>query len=62
MKGGHLTMVVLVYLDPFQIEVKYIGQNFNGDPLSVPTVWRTALPGLYYTSNGRDDYAIIQAI
>lgn len=55
-------MVVLVHFNPFQIEVKYIGPNYNGEPLLAPTIWRTALPGIYYTPNGRDDYAIIQAI
>ncbi len=69
-KGGHgcilttkkqrndeAVMQVILTTDPFQINVincEPDGSNFK--------VWETSLPGILYTPNGNDDYAIIQSV
>ena len=56
-QNNESVMQVIVTKDPFKIEVincEPDGSNFK--------VWETSLPGILYTPNGDDDYAIIQAV
>ena len=53
----HPSLKMVVTFNPFVIEVFSFstrGEKFR--------VWQTADPGIYYTSNGSEDYAIIQAV
>lgn len=52
----HPSLKMVVKLDPFVIEVFSVstGNEFR--------VWQTANHGIYYTPNGAEDYAIIQAV
>lgn len=61
-KSDHnpVVMEVVVTLDPFGIKV-FNNSTSNADYAKIP-VWQTAEPGIYYTPNGHDDYAIIQAV
>jgi alpha-glucosidase len=49
-------MEVIVQCNPFRLTVL----RSSGDRTF--QVWTTALPGLYYTPNGHEDYAIVQAV
>src|SRR5207237_9707964 len=56
-RNDEALMKVMVTKDPFKIEVincEPDGSNFQ--------VWETSLPGILFTPNGNDDYAIIQAV
>lgn len=60
-KGNNISMKVLFSFDPFSIEVF----NFNEsetDKSKGYCVWKTADTPIYFTPNGDDDYAIIQAV
>lgn len=54
----HLSLRMIVDYDPFMIEV--FGCSGPDNPEF--RVWQTANPGIYYTTNGNDDYAVIQAV
>jgi len=55
-KDDHPSLKMVVTFDPFVIEVFSISteKEFR--------VWQTGTPSIYYTSNGDDDYSIIQAV
>jgi alpha-glucosidase len=56
-QNDEAVMQVILTTDPFKIEVincEPDGSNFK--------VWETSLPGILYTPNGNDDYAIIQGV
>ncbi|MEQ9668948.1 TIM-barrel domain-containing protein [Coleofasciculus sp. G2-EDA-02] len=55
-----VVMKVVVTLAPFGIKV-FNNSTSNANYTEIP-VWQTAEPGIYYTPNGPDDYAIIQAV
>jgi alpha-glucosidase len=49
-------MEVIVECNPFRLTVL---RNFGDHKFQV---WTTALPGIYYTPNGDEDYAIVQVV
>ena len=53
---GVIYMKVLIERDPFQITV------YACDTGTDVKVWRTAVPGLYFTPHGADDHCIVQAV
>lgn len=53
---NHASLKMLVKHDPFDIQV------FKVEEEEEFLVWQTANPGIYYTPNGTEDYAIIQAV
>ncbi|MEB3281786.1 MAG: TIM-barrel domain-containing protein [Lyngbya sp.] len=55
-----LVMEVVVTLAPFGIKV-FNKSESNSQYAQIP-VWETAETGIYYTPNGTEDYAIIQAV
>ncbi len=55
-----IVMKVVVTLNPFGIKV-FNTSTSNANYAEIP-VWQTAEPGIYYTPNGTEDYAIIQAV
>ena len=55
-----IVMQVVVTLKPFHIKI-FNRSASNAKFADIP-VWQTAPTELYYTSNGPDDYAIIQAV
>jgi alpha-glucosidase len=54
----HPSLKMVVKFNPFVIEVF----GFSTETNDYFRVWQTANPGIYYTSNGSEDYAIIQAV
>ncbi|MFM2027780.1 MAG: hypothetical protein RLZZ339_2497 [Cyanobacteriota bacterium] len=54
----HPSLKMVVKFNPFVIEVFCFSTETN----DYFRVWQTANPGIYYTSNGAEDYAIIQAV
>ncbi|MBE9080403.1 alpha-glucosidase [Romeria aff. gracilis LEGE 07310] len=50
------SLKMVITFSPFNIEV------FNVSEAEVFKVWQTASPGIYYTANGPEDHAIIQAV
>lgn len=54
----HPSLKMVVKFNPFVIEVF----GFSTETNDYFRVWQTANPGIYYTSNGAEDYAIIQAV
>ncbi len=55
-----LVMEVVITLDPFGIKV-FNKSTSNSEFADIP-VWQTADTSIYYTANGTEDYAIIQAV
>lgn len=54
----HPSLRMVVRFNPFVIEVF----GFSSETNDEFRVWQTANPGIYYTPNGAEDYAIIQAV
>jgi len=52
------SLKMVVKFNPFVIEVF----GFSTETNDYFRVWQTANPGIYYTPNGAEDYAIIQAV
>ncbi|OYQ67791.1 alpha-glucosidase [Pseudanabaena sp. SR411] len=52
----HPSLKMVVTFDPFIIEVFSVSTDKEF------RVWQTGTPSIYYTPNGSDDYAIIQAV
>lgn len=53
---GQASLKLIVRHEPFDIQV------FSVATEETFLVWQTASPGIYYTPNGPDDYAIIQSV
>lgn len=53
---NHPSLKMAITYNPFVIEV------FSVSTEEEFRVWQTANPGIYYTTNGNEDYAIIQAV
>lgn len=54
----HPSLKMVIKFNPFVIEVFGFSTKTNDEF----RVWQTANPGIYYTPNGAEDYAIIQAV
>ncbi|MEL7406795.1 MAG: TIM-barrel domain-containing protein, partial [Cyanobacteria bacterium J06558_2] len=59
-QSNPLLMKVVITLKPFQIQV-YNNSVGNAQHAQIP-VWQTAKSGIYYTPNGTEDFAVIQAV
>ncbi|MEC4813487.1 MAG: glycoside hydrolase family 31 protein [Scytonema sp. PMC 1069.18] len=55
----HPSLRMVVRFNPFMIEVFGFSLETNNKFIRV---WQAANPGIYYTPNGAEDYAIIQAV